>query len=372
MCRVLAWHGGGKKLKVAEAKKVNKLIKGLLLAEAGSNPDGTGLLTVKARKEGEKVYLLKRGINALKFLVQEEERINWMLDNAKIVIGHVRYATKGEISDGNSHPFMFRVKGKIFAGVHNGVINYEDLVKKALSLNIKNPKWYEVDSFLLFACIAKLLRQDKAVEEVVEEVLKNVSGSWALIIYWDRKIYFVRSVDRPLWVCDLREKGLGRFIVSTEEMFEKACKIAGEEFKEMPHFEPLPYRFYVIDSEGEVKKVKDLKLREPVYRDYYMPYIWNGYCEWDGYEDEYYELKEELEYVEEEIRDIKEYLNIMESEFSDDPEHVYAVEEAEERLKELYRKRRKLKQALKDFKNEFIPAGDMRAGAYSYMQSVQM
>jgi len=373
MCRVLAWHrGSNKKLKVAEEKKVKKLIKGLLLAEAGSNPDGTGLLSVKARKEGDKVYLLKRGINALKFLIREEERINFLLDDAKMVIGHVRYATKGEISDGNSHPFMFRVKGKVFAGVHNGVIDYESLVKKALSLNIKNPKWFEVDSFLLFACIAKLLRQDKPIEAAVETALKDVNGSWALIMYWDGKIYFVKSMERPLWVCDLRSEGLGRFIVSTKEMFEKACEIAGEDLKEVSHFEPLPYRLYVIDGDGEVKKVKDLKLKEPVYSDYHMSYIWNGYCEWDGYEDEYYELKEELEYVEEEIRDIKEYLNIMESEFSDDPEHVYAVEEAEERLKELYRKRRKLKQALKDFKNEFIPAGDMRAGAYSYMQSVQM
>lgn len=362
MCRVLAWRGGERKLKIAEAKKVNKLIKGLLLAEAGSNPDGTGLLTVKARKEGEKVYLLKRGINALKFLVQEEERINFMLDDAKMVIGHVRYATKGDVNDGNSHPFMFRVKGKIFAGVHNGVINYEDLVKKALSLNIKNPKWFEVDSFLLFACIAKFLRQDKAVEEAVETALKDVNGNWALIMYWNEKIYFVRSVDRPLWVCDLRSEGLGRFIVSTEEMFEKACEIAGESFKDVSYFEPLPYRLYAVSESGEVEAVKDLDVK-PVVRMPRVPArIWNDYgygynYNWDisdYYEDFYFssarEVEEALDEVEAEIEDVREQIAILESEFSDDPEQVYMLTEAEEQLKELLKKRRKLKNILKKLK----------------------
>lgn len=365
MCRVLAWRGGERKLKVAEAKKVNKLIKGLLLAEAGSNPDGTGLLTVKARKEREKVYLLKRGINALKFLVQEEERINWMLDDAKMVIGHVRYATKGEISDGNSHPFMFRVKGKVFAGVHNGVVDYESLVKKALSLNIKNPKWFEVDSFLLFACIAKLLRQDKPIEEAVETALKDVNGSWALIMYWDGKIYFVRSTERPLWVCDLRSEGLGRFIVSTKEMFEKACEIAGENFKDVSYFEPYPYRLYAVSESGEVEAVKDLDVK-PVIRVPHVPaHIWDNWNDYsygyghnwdvsDYYEDFYFssvkEVEEALEEVEAEIEDVKEQIAVLENEFSDDPEQVYMLTEAEEQLKELFKKRRKLKNILKKMK----------------------
>jgi len=368
MCRVLAWHrGDNKKLKTAEEKKVKKLIKGLLLAEAGSNPDGTGLLTVKVRKEREKVYLLKRGLNALKFLVREEERINFMLDDAKMVIGHVRYATKGDVNDGNSHPFMFRVKGKIFAGLHNGVINYEDLVKKALSLNIKNPKWFEVDSFLLFACIAKLLRQDKPIEEAVETALKDVSGSWALIMYWDGKIYFVKSMERPLWICDLRNEGLGRFIVSTEEMFEKACEIAGESFKDVSYFEPLPYRLYAVSESGEVEAVKDLNVK-PVVRVPRVPArIWNdwdnygygyGYnYDWDisdYYEDFYFssarEVEDALDEVEAEIEDVKEQIAILENEFSDDPEQVYMLTEAEEQLKELLKKRRKLKNILKKLK----------------------
>ncbi|MCD6489910.1 MAG: hypothetical protein J7K20_04205 [Thermodesulfobacterium sp.] len=66
--------------------------------------------------------------------------------------------------------------------------------------------------------------KNRLPREVIIEVGREINESWALIMYWDRKIYFVRSVDRPLWVCDLREKGLRRFIVSTEEMFEKACK----------------------------------------------------------------------------------------------------------------------------------------------------
>lgn len=368
MCRVLAWHkGSNKNLKISEEKKVKKLIKGLLLAEAGSNPDGTGLLSVKARKEGDKVYLLKRGVNALKFLVREEEKVNFMLDDAKMVIGHVRYATKGEVNDGNSHPFMFRVKGKVFAGVHNGVIDYESLVKKALSLNIKNPKWFEVDSFLLFACIAKLLRQDKPIEEAVETVLKDVNGSWALIMYWDGKIYFVKSMERPLWVCDLRSKGLGRFIASTQEMFKKACEIAGENFTDMPEFEAVPYRLYMITENGDVETVKDLDIK-PVIRVPRVPArIWNdwdnygygyGYnYDWnisDYYEDFYFssarEVEEALEEVETEIEDVREQIAILENEFSDDPEQVYMLTEAEEQLKELLKKRRKLKNILKKLK----------------------
>lgn len=191
--------------------------------------------------------------------------------------------------------------------------------------------------------------KNRLSREVIRKVGRETNKSWALIMYWDGKIYFVRSVNRLLWVCDLRKVGLGRFIASTKEMFDRAYVIAGENLKKFPHFESLPYRLYVIENDGEVKKVKDLKVRIPVCSDYdYVSYGWDGYCDW--YEDEYYGVKEELEYVEAEIRNIKKYLNIMKSDFSDDLEYIYAVEKAEERLKELYRKRRKLKGVLKNWR----------------------
>ena len=135
----------------------------------------------------------------------------------------------------------------------------------------------------------------------------------------------------------------------------------------MPHFEPLPYRLYVISADGKVEKVKNLDIDFPVvYDDYYVPYIWNyndydysydygrQYGFSDYYEDSYFEdsreIKEELDRVEAEIEDIKEQISILENEFSDGSEQIYMTAEAEERLKELLKKRRKLKRILKKMK----------------------
>ena len=73
MCRILAWHGGN--LKNVNMKAVKKIIKGLLAAESHSNPHGTGLLGIKP----EKLFLLKRGIDAVSFLVQEERSLNYLV-----------------------------------------------------------------------------------------------------------------------------------------------------------------------------------------------------------------------------------------------------------------------------------------------------
>ncbi|MCD6489908.1 MAG: hypothetical protein J7K20_04195 [Thermodesulfobacterium sp.] len=54
--------------------------------------------------------------------------------------------------------------------------------------------------------------------------------------------------------------------------------------------------------------------------------------------------------MEAEIEDIKEQISILENEFSDGSEQIYMTAEAEERLKELLKKRRKLKRILKKMK----------------------
>lgn len=102
----------------------------------------------------------------------------------KVILGHNRYATIGEKTAVNAHPFMF----EDIMGMHNGTL-------EKWSINhLDNPEKFGTDSEAIFHTI-----QNTSAKETVSRMY----GAWALVWYdkRDRTLNFLRNDRRPLHYC---------------------------------------------------------------------------------------------------------------------------------------------------------------------------
>ena len=133
-------------------------------------------------------------------------------ETGNVLIGHTRYATHGEHSVKNAHPYQYNN----IIGAHNGVLsNYKEVGKK---FNIKET---EVDSQMIF----KVLSQTKKDKNLgLFSGAKNV-----LFTKGDNKLYIYRR-DNPLYYLETEE---GMYISSLKEGLEN-IKNKKDKIKEVP------------------------------------------------------------------------------------------------------------------------------------------
>jgi len=145
------------------------------------------------------------------------------------LIGHNRYATKGNVIDKNAHPFI--IDDKIVL-VHNGTFNGDH---KAI-------KDTEVDSEAIGHALAE--------NEDVEQALRRINAAYALIWYnVDKKeINVIRNLQRPLWYIQTANA----HIFSSEEIF---LKFVIEKYKLNPSHGPYELKEYTLNT----FKLKDNK-----------------------------------------------------------------------------------------------------------------
>lgn len=142
--------------------------------------DGAGVVAVDHIGN---VKMAKAGCSVDPFMMSKE--YNDTLDKAVRmgwgVFAHNRAATRGVVSDANSHPFI--VDDKIVL-IHNGTF-FSDHKKVAET---------EVDS----EAIAKTLADDTLT---TEEALRKINAAYALIWYnvEKKQINVIRNSSRPLW-----------------------------------------------------------------------------------------------------------------------------------------------------------------------------
>ncbi len=129
---------------------------------------------------GDKIDCIK-SVGQIKNL---EQKLTKLL-NEKVVIGHTRWATHGEVSEENAHPHI-SANGE-FALVHNGIVeNFEEL-KKEMSVDF----YSQTDSEVFVNLIAS---QSGTVLQKLMKACEKVSGSFAVALLHkgDNKIYLAR------------------------------------------------------------------------------------------------------------------------------------------------------------------------------------
>ncbi len=155
--------------------------------------------------------LIKQLGNAIDFF-ERNDALQAINAQTKVVIGHGRHATRGQITRNNAHPFLF----DNIVGAHNGTLdNKHDIEGK--------DEFFGTDSEALFNLLDK---------EGAAKAVPKLKGAWALtwFDYQQNTINFVRNDKRPLWFA-FSEDGKILFWSSEVWMLETAFYLHNFKYK---------------------------------------------------------------------------------------------------------------------------------------------
>lgn len=177
-----------------EQKKLReRTVAGLAFAMEIRGTHSTGMAGIDTD-----IQLVKKAERALEF-TQKDYFYNLMNKNPRILIGHTRYATHGEVNDKNSHPF--ETTGIV--GAHNGVIsNYLDVDPSV-----------EVDSQAIFN---ELTRSNNNYTQTFKKLEGTACVTWVDKANTDN-FYFVKH-NNPLFFADVAEIGTLFYASTLEEL----------------------------------------------------------------------------------------------------------------------------------------------------------
>ncbi len=153
-----------------------KIFNQMLVFDSVRGTDSTGIAVIP--RIGEVKIAKELGDPYLLFDTKRHTKA--MSGTQRGIIGHNRYATVGNVSNKNAHPFEFTT----LVGAHNGTLTSK--------WKLEDAKDFTVDSENLFHHIDKM---------GLKHALGYMAGAWALV-WWDKineTINFLRNKERPLY-----------------------------------------------------------------------------------------------------------------------------------------------------------------------------
>lgn len=193
------------------------ILTNLGLASQIRGRDGSGIYQIRSNgARGYNSELLYKSVDNFSTYLDDisifKKEIGPILNNISVdvIIGHVRAKTRGEISNENSHPFMF---DKI-VGAHNGTLK---------DAKYQDPK--KTDSELMFNDI-----NERGLVPVLEELDKDSAFAITLYDKVKKEVNLVVNEMRPLSVAFLLDRGV-IYWASERSMLEWILDRHGEKYK---------------------------------------------------------------------------------------------------------------------------------------------